>query len=365
MCWSYAYLELFLFYQYQPFVVPADGGETVNCVNNINVNLVMPPAVNDNCGNALIPVGPSAPVYNPPAFTCEGTVTYTWTYTDCEGTSLTWDYIYTVDQPSPTESGGPVPNDSTINCGLDGLPPLTLPTVVDACGNIIPAPAPVVGGSYIGGCDGTITYTYTYTNCPGVQFIWTYTYTVECFPITLKVFLEGPYQASGDSMKPELNYHHVLPGQDKLLSPSLSIQVGAPFTLLDNPTICLPGIIAAIPDWVSRSIGTWCTHGRHSISNRCGRLDPRDCKEDGILPADNIWTCAGWVHTDGEVTFPETCGALTFDIMLDYYILVQHRNHLGVLSPSGADMLCGGVTIDWDFTVANSYEPAIRYGQKK
>ena len=88
-------------------------------------------------------------------------------------------------------------------------------------------------------------------------------------------------------------------------------------------------------------------------------------REDGILPADNIWTCAGWVHTDGEVTFPETCGALTFDIMLDYYILVQHRNHLGVLSPSGADMLCGGVTIDWDFTVANSYEPAIRYGQKE
>ncbi|MBK8832291.1 MAG: hypothetical protein IPN60_15825 [Saprospiraceae bacterium] len=51
--------------------------------------------------------------------------------------------------------------------------------------------------------------------------------------------------------------------------------------------------------------------------------------------------------------------------MLDYYILVQHRNHLGVLSPSGADMLCGGVTIDWDFTLANSYEPAIRYGQKE
>ena len=27
----------------------------------------------------------------------------------------------------------------------------------------------------------------------GVQFVWTYTYTVECYPITLRVFLEAPY----------------------------------------------------------------------------------------------------------------------------------------------------------------------------
>ncbi|MBK8832288.1 MAG: hypothetical protein IPN60_15810 [Saprospiraceae bacterium] len=60
-------------------------GETVSCVNNINVNLVMPPAVNDNCGNPLTPVGPSAPVYNPPAFTWKAQLPYTWTYTDCDG----------------------------------------------------------------------------------------------------------------------------------------------------------------------------------------------------------------------------------------------------------------------------------------
>lgn len=352
--------------EYEPFMVPADGGETFSCVNNINVNLVIPPAVNDNCGNALMPAGPSLPVYNPPAFTCEGTVTYTWTYTDCEGNNMTWDYIYTVDQTSPTESGGPVPNDSMIICGLDGDPPITLPTIVDACGNVIPAPVPVVGGTYAGGCNGTITYTYTYSNCPGVQFVWTYTYTVECYPITLRVFLEAPYQVSGDSMKPDLNYHHVLPGQDKLLSPSLSIQLGAPFTPFGQPYNTTPwsyngnsgmgfgdpsapgapmGVIpypSDVVDWVLVSV-----------------------REDSIYPADQIWTCAGWVHTDGEVTFPETCAPLTFNPMLDYYILVQHRNHMGVLSPSGADMLCGGIIIDWDFTANNSYEPVFRYGQKE
>ena len=87
-------------------------------------------------------------------------------------------------------------------------------------------------------------------------------------------------------------------------------------------------------------------------------------REDTIYPADQIWTVRGWVHTDGEVTFPEACAPLTFNPMLDYFILVQHRNHLGVLSPSGADMLCGGIIIDWDFTAGNSYEPVFRYGQE-
>ncbi len=359
--WNYFY-----FIEYLPFTVSSDGGTTVSCVNNIDVNLVMPPLVNDNCGNPLMPSGPSLPVYDPPVFSCEGSVTYTWTYTDCEGNTMPWDYVFTVDQTSPTESGGPVSNDSMITCGLDGLAPLTLPTIVDACGNIIPAPAPVVGGTYAGGCNGTITFTYTYTNCPGVQYIWTYTYTVECFPITLRVFLEGPYQMTGDSMFPELNYHHVLPGQDKLLSPSISIQLGAAFTPFGQPYNMAP--------W-NYNGNTGLNFGDPSSPGAPMGVMPYPpdvidwvlvtVREDSITPGANIWTCAGWVHTDGEVTFPEACASPSFDPMLDYFILVQHRNHLGVLSPAGADMLCGGIIIDWDFTVDNSYEPVFRYGQKE
>ncbi|MBK8832289.1 MAG: hypothetical protein IPN60_15815 [Saprospiraceae bacterium] len=92
--------------------------------------------------------------------------------------SLTWDYIYKVDQSLRLPNQvGLFPNDSTINCGLDGLPPLTLPDGKSMLRQYHSRTYPVVGGSYIGGCDGTITYTYTYTNCPGVQFIWTYTYS--------------------------------------------------------------------------------------------------------------------------------------------------------------------------------------------
>ena len=66
---------------------------------------------------------------------------------------MTWDYVYSVEQTSPVQVGGPVPNSSIVTCGLDCVAPMTLPTVADACGNPIAAPAPIVGGTYTGGCD--------------------------------------------------------------------------------------------------------------------------------------------------------------------------------------------------------------------
>ncbi|MDQ3015408.1 MAG: hypothetical protein M3R25_01605, partial [Bacteroidota bacterium] len=88
-------------------------------------------------------------------------------------------------------------------------------------------------------------------------------------------------------------------------------------------------------------------------------------RKDGITPGDNLWTCAGWVHIDGTVTFPDPCPGLSFVPSSTYYVLVQHRNHLGVLSPSPATMSCGNMIINWDFTTSNSYQPLFRYGQKQ
>ncbi len=359
--WNYFY-----FIEYAPFTVPADEGEIVTCINAIDVGLVDPPMVNDNCGIPLTPSGPSLPVYDPPMLTCDGTVTYTWTYADCEGNPMLWNYVYTVEQTSPVEAGGPVLNNSTITCGLDGTPPLTLPVVVDACGDVIPAPAPVSGGNYSGGCDGTITYTYTYSNCPGTEFIWVYTYTVECSSVALKVLLEGPYDPLSNTMLPDLNINHLLPGQNKLLSPNPSVQLYGLYTPFGQPY--------AIAPW-NFSGNTGLQFGDASSPGAPMVVIPYPAdvvdwilvtvRENGILPPDNIWTCAGWVHMDGEVSFPESCGPISFDIMDDYFIIVQHRNHLGILSPTAVDMPCGGSVIEWDFTVANSYETFPRTGQKE
>jgi hypothetical protein len=89
-------------------------------------------------------------------------------------------------------------------------------------------------------------------------------------------------------------------------------------------------------------------------------------REDGILPADNIWACAGWVHSDGRVTFPELCPWPTIDITKDYYMVVQHRNHLGIMSPGFVNIECDGAYIEWDFRSQDSYKPLpFRVGQKE
>jgi hypothetical protein len=86
------------------------------------------------------------------------------------------------------------------------------------------------------------------------------------------------------------------------------------------------------------------------------------------MPADNIWRCAGWVHQDGTVTFPEDCAFPAIISTSDYYVLIEHRNHLGILTPGypnvGANMVCDGLSLQWDFTLQDSYKPAFRVGQK-
>ena len=53
-----------------------------------------------------------------------------------------------------------------------------LPAVTDVCGTPIIPTGPITGGTYEE-CEGTITYSYVYTDCSGLFSNWTYTYTIE------------------------------------------------------------------------------------------------------------------------------------------------------------------------------------------
>jgi len=317
-----------------------------------------PANITDACGRTVVPVliGSTTPP------SCEGTVVWTYRYTACDGTTTAdWTYTYTIDRlPFAT----PADDGSTVDCPLDANVTPTPPTVMDNCGNTLTPSGPVITGT--GLCGSTKTYTWTYTDCAGNTDTWAYIYTVVCDPLTLRVFLEGPYNPAGDSLLSTLNMNHVLPGQDKLLSPNPAIQLGAPFTPFGQPYNMAPwnyngntgmnfgdptapgapmGVIpypADVVDWVLVTV-----------------------RKNGRLPANDHWTCAGWVHTDGEVTFPESCGTLALTPTDNYYIMVQHRNHLGVMTPLTANTPCLGYVIDWDFTTSNSYQPTFRYGQKE
>jgi hypothetical protein len=227
--------------------------------------------------------------------------------------------------------------------------------VVDNCGQTLTPTGPVV--SPLPGCGGTRTYTYTYTDCAGNTQNWVYTYTVVCFPLTLKVFLEGAYNPTTNMMDATLNANHLLPGQNCTLPFVGDTPHGQPYYMApwnyDGVSNSNTGLQYGdfggdtpyppdVVDWVLVTV-----------------------RKNGILPANNYWTCAGWVHTNGDVTFPDPCGGLVLNTTDDYFVLVQHRNHLGVLSPVEADMPCSGYVIDWNFTTSNSYQPTFRTGQKQ
>ena len=47
------------------------------------------------------------------------------------------------------------------------------------CGTVITPVGPVIGGTYDGGCSGTVTYTWTYTDGGGNNHDWIYTFTIQ------------------------------------------------------------------------------------------------------------------------------------------------------------------------------------------
>ena len=93
---------------------------------------------------------------------CSGTKTYTWTYTDCTGTSGQWIYTYTITPPTFTLPAG---GSSTVACISDAQVVPTPPVVNNSCGTPLTITGPVVGADPV--CSGTKTYTWTYTDCTG------------------------------------------------------------------------------------------------------------------------------------------------------------------------------------------------------
>jgi len=152
-------------------VVPANGGSTVACLSAAIAPV--PPVVLDACGRNVNPVLTST-VDVPALISCEGTRTYSYTYTDCAGLSSVWQYIYTIERQDFTPAAN---QSSTIACAVLAVTPV-LPVVNDNCGNPITPTGPVMSGTYAG-CEGTIIYTYNYADCEGNNHYWVYTYTVE------------------------------------------------------------------------------------------------------------------------------------------------------------------------------------------
>ncbi len=127
------------------------------------------PVITDNCDNVLTPIGPV--ISTTPL--CEGDVTYTYMYIDCEGNNHNWVYTYTIEHQDFTM---PADTGETIGCAYELEAP-ALPTVIDNCGMTLTPIGPAISASPL--CEGEVTYAYMYIDCKGNTHNWVYTYVID------------------------------------------------------------------------------------------------------------------------------------------------------------------------------------------
>jgi hypothetical protein len=150
-----------------------------------------------------------------------------------------------------------------------------------------------------------------------------------CVALNLKVLLEGPYSTATGKMRTTLNTRGLLPGQTPIGQFAIPTPAGQPFTgapWLYNGTETVSTYAPSVVDWVLVSV-------RVSNSSTASLLKT-----------------AALLHDDGRIEILSPCLTLPNG---SYYIVIEHRNHLGVMSPTTVTVQNGVIT--YDFTTAESY----------
>ncbi|MDZ7900146.1 MAG: Ig-like domain-containing protein [Arcicella sp.] len=163
-----------------------------------------------------------------------------------------------------------------------------------------------------------------------------------CVNFNLKVLLEGPLNTTTGLMSNLLNTRGLLPGQTPIgatatPTPNGQPYSGAPWNYAGTEVMPIGGYAADIVDWVLVSLRT------------------------DSLTTSPVFRAAGLLHQDGSITFASPCFTIANG---SYYVLIEHRNHMGVMSDKKVLVTSG--TLTYDFTTKDSYAltnpPS--YGQK-
>ncbi|MEZ4910139.1 MAG: discoidin domain-containing protein [Saprospiraceae bacterium] len=181
----------------------------------------------------------------------------------------------------------------------------------------------------------------------------TYGDAVNCVTPVLKVLLEGPYLdngSNGATMTTKLNDLGYLPGQDPTTFFGIATPAGQPYdtapwnysgTEGDGYTTALgakAGYPSTTTDWVLVSL-------RETLS-----------------ASSTVCTRAALLLNDGTVQMVNGFDCCQIDVSKTYYVVVEHRNHLIVMSHQKVAIVGG--SIQYDFTTQQSYQDLLGFGQK-
>jgi hypothetical protein len=153
-----------------------------------------------------------------------------------------------------------------------------------------------------------------------------------CVTLELKVLLEGPYNMTTHKMDTVLNYRGLLPGQTTLDPSVIGTPAGQPYNTAPwnyTGTESVTSYDQDIVDWVLVSLRT------------------------DALSTTPVFRVAGLLHSDGRITFVNPCFSIPVG---DYHAVVEHRNHMGVMSPTKVSIVNN--KLQFDFTLQDSYRIA-------
>lgn len=175
--------------------------------------------------------------------------------------------------------------------------------------------------------------------CGSLQFGEAEDYTLQIIGITppspvtlqLKVLLEGAYRSNTALMITMLNQRGLLPGQTPIGSSAITTPPGQPYA--GSPwsyagTESRSSYQSNVVDWVLVSL-----------------------RENSPSVQNTVFKTAALVQNDGVVVLVGTPPVL--EANQSYYVVIEHRNHLGVLSHVPVSIQNGSLM--YDFTTQNSY----------
>jgi len=169
---------------------------------------------------------------------------------------------------------------------------------------------------------------------------------VNCIDIQLHAYLEGAYDSATDEMRTTLNTSRsILPGQTPAgnQAPTLAGQpyYVAPWNYTGDEGVDFTNADYQddVVDWVLVSF------------------------REGVASDTEVVKTAALLHKDGTISFPNRC-ALSASAGLDnLYVVIEHRNHIGVMSPDLIPIV--NYTLAHDFRSVDSYRDVTSYGQKQ
>ncbi len=177
----------------------------------------------------------------------------------------------------------------------------------------------------------------------------------DCVDIQLHAYLEGPFDEATMEMGTWLNlkagdllHRGMLPGQNPVNSTSTSTPPGNPF-------------------WMA----PWQYYGTSREASFDGPYDEEVVDwvlvtfRSGTTPNTRVAKANGLLKKDGSIEFLEPCvlSSCTAPGDSSFYIVIEHRNHIGIMSPMSVPVVNG--VLAWDFRMQNSYITQSSFGQKE